>query len=72
MKTDDKLIKSIGNLRNCYIGMVGGVHTLDKSKIDDLSFMVSIHNVTNAIMSGIITKEGFTEMIQKDELCLEN
>lgn len=60
---DKRLERAIEKLKECYVGVKDGIHTLDKSKIDGLSFMCSIHYVDEAIKCGIIDSEQFTKLI---------
>jgi len=59
---------SIQRLRKCYVGKdENGVHTLDKSKINELSFKFALFRVNLAIEKGELTEESFISELTKEE-----
>jgi len=60
---------SMERLKKCYIGKDDdGKHVLDKSKVDELSFLFALTRVKLAIENGEMTEDGFIEeLTKKDE-----
>jgi hypothetical protein len=59
------LEKSIATLKKCYIGKVKGEHTLDASKIDDLSFKFAMFRLSLAFTNKELTEKEFFKKLRK-------
>lgn len=60
---------SIERLRACYVGKdKEGNHILDKSKIDELSFIFAFHRVAQAIENEEMTNKQLITKISKKEV----
>jgi len=59
------LEKSIETLNKTYVGEVEGVHQLDKSKVNELAFLVAMHRVSQAVKNKEITEEDFIKKVTK-------
>lgn len=60
------LDKSLETLKKSYIGKnKEGVHQLDKSKVDELSFIFAMNRVMQAVQSGELTEKEMMKRITK-------
>lgn len=59
------LEKSIGTLKKCYIGKVMGVHTLESTKVDELSFKFAMFRVNLALKNKEMTEKQFYKQLRK-------
>lgn len=59
------LDKTIDSLRKCYVGLEEDKHVLDKSKIDELTWIFASHRVFNAIKYGELTEKEFIKRLTK-------
>lgn len=55
---------SIGRLRSCYAGKIGGVHTLDRSKVGDLEFDCAMFRVNLALKNKELTEKKLISLMK--------
>jgi len=59
---------SLERLKKCYVGKdENGVHILDQSKINELSFKFAFFRVNLALNNGELTEEEFFKELTKEE-----
>ena len=62
------LEKSLQSLKRCYVGKSDeGQYVLDKSKIDELTWMFATHRIYQALNNKEITQESITNLLEGND-----